>query len=396
MSVGEKSVIFLLGAGCSCDAAVPVSKVMVEKLEALLKKDKDYDYNDKLYSLYKYIRCTMEYGNKLSDQETCFNVESLLVTLHMLSDYKRARIYPFIKGYTDDLREYAGTNFESVNKLIKIIEEELPKWVTLPSYTKAKYYNNFERFQKELNFAIRIFSLNYDLCLENNVKCKIETGFIEDRPWDGDRFTQSEDDEKTAIYLYKLHGSIDWERNDGQLRKSAQSKIIPDIIFGTDVKFQAIDPYLFYLYEFRKYALASEIIISIGYSFGDKYINDLICQAMNYDINKKLLSVSPTDNESEEAERIRKELNLTDASGRIIVEKDKAKDFLEKTLTVKYIEAKLPQTDLPSQKEWGKAAENIDGMDKRELYNVCYDNERRNGTEIGYERFYGCGDRNEI
>jgi hypothetical protein len=30
MSVGEKSVIFLLGAGCSYDATVPVSKVMIE------------------------------------------------------------------------------------------------------------------------------------------------------------------------------------------------------------------------------------------------------------------------------------------------------------------------------------------------------------------------------
>lgn len=33
MSVGEKSVVFLLGAGCSYDASVPISKDMIVKLE---------------------------------------------------------------------------------------------------------------------------------------------------------------------------------------------------------------------------------------------------------------------------------------------------------------------------------------------------------------------------
>lgn len=213
MSVGEKSVVFLLGAGCSFDATVPVSKVMIEKLETLLEET----YRDSLYALYSYVKHTMDYGNKLSGQKQDFDIESLLVILHMLSDYKKARIYPFINGYTNDLREYAGNAFENIEKLIEVIEKELPGWVTLDSYRKAAYYKSFEKFQSELTFAIRILSLNYDLCLEQNVNCKIETGFYEDQPWDGNRFIETEDDEKTAIYLYKLHGSIDWERKSDQL-----------------------------------------------------------------------------------------------------------------------------------------------------------------------------------
>ena len=41
------------------------------------------------------------------------------------------------------------------------------------------------------------------------VYCKIETEFYENPPWDGNSFTQAQDDEETAIYLYKLHGLID-------------------------------------------------------------------------------------------------------------------------------------------------------------------------------------------
>lgn len=345
MSVGEKSVVFLLGAGCSFDAAVPVSKVMIEKLEELLGRD----HKETLYPLYCYVKHTMEYGNKLFDKNQDFNIESLLVTLHALNDHKRAILYPFVTGYTSDLKDYAGNRFENIPKLIDVIEKELPGWVTLTSYNRASYYKKFQDFQKDLNFALRIFSLNYDLCLEkNNLDCKIETGFVEDEPWDGNRFTQAEDDEKTAIYLYKLHGSIDWERKNDQLRRSDQHNIKPDVIFGTSMKLQAIDPYLFYLYEFRKYVLASELIIAIGYSFNDGHINDLIRQAMKSNYSIRIASVGPVENEVGERARIQGRIQVEgNADDRIIVVNSGARDFLERTLSIDYVGSLLPNSDLP-------------------------------------------------
>lgn len=341
MSVGEKSVVFLLGAGCSYDANVPVSKTMIEKLERLLCSTR----TDDLYPLYKYVKYTMEYGSRLADQSQDFNIESLLVTLHTLSEYKRTHLYPFITGYTYDLLEYAGQQFKNINELIRVIEKELPGWVTLASYRPAAYYKGFQRFQEELNYALRIFSLNYDLCLEENVDCKLETGFEDDKPWDGSRFIQAEDDEETAIYLYKLHGSINWVRENGQLRTSAQQNISPDVIFGTDIKMQAIDPYLFYLYEFRKYVLLSQIIISIGYSYSDKHINDLIRQAMKNDPDKKLMIVSPTHEEKNKRDEICNKIEFTDCKDRIIIVSQSAKTFLEQTITVDFVSRHLPQGD---------------------------------------------------
>lgn len=347
MSVGEKSVIFLLGAGCSYDADVPMSNTMLIKLENLLKQDHSWKkYSD----LYYYVKHTIEYGNKISGTLRDFNIELLLVVLHSLSEHRKALIYPFIMGYSYDLIEYAGENFELIVELIEDIEKELPKWVTQGDYSKASYYKGFDRFQKELNHAIRIFSLNYDLCLEENIPSGLETGFLSYDPWDGGRFNKMDSEEETPIYLYKLHGSIDWERKNNELRRSRQQGIKPDIIFGTDVKLQAIDPYLFYLYEYRKYTLSAEVVVVIGYSFNDAHINDLIRQALEMDINKKVISVAPCDIIEAEKNKILRKLNLEDNacfSDRIIVENSTAKKFLESTLSIEYISRYLPDEVLP-------------------------------------------------
>ena len=152
---------------------------------------------------------------------------------------------------------------------------------------------------------------------------------------------------KQQFICISFHGSINWERSNDQLRISQQQGITPDVIFGTDIKMQAIDPYLFYLYEFRKYVLAAEIIITIGYSFNDTHINDLIRQAMEYNKEKKLISVSPVTDVSDEMNRINCRLELHENNDRIIIENKKAKDFLDNTLSVEYIGNKLPEPDLP-------------------------------------------------
>jgi len=347
MSVGEKSVIFLLGAGCSYDAEVPMSDTMLIHIENLLSNNRGWEkYSD----LYYYVKHTIEYGNKISGILKDFNIELLLVVLHALSEYRKALIYPFITGYSKDLYDYAGKDFELIISLIEDIEKELPKMVTRGNYYKASYYKGFEKFQKELNHAIRIFSLNYDLCLEENITTGLETGFMLNDPWDGSRFNKTDSEKETPIYLYKLHGSINWERKNNELRISRQQGIKPDIIFGTDVKLQAIDPYLFYLYEFRKYALSSEVVVIIGYSFNDSHINDLIRQAMEMGGKKKIISVAPCIDASGESKKIQSKLRLEDTKSnrdRIIIENKTAKQFLESTLTVEYISQYLPEEELP-------------------------------------------------
>lgn len=348
MSLRDGSTIFLLGAGASFDAQVPMSSTMLQKIEDLISVD---DHWKKYEKLYYYVKHTIEYGNKIANNSRDFNIELLLVVLNALVEYRRSTLYPFILGYRQELLEYAGTNFDTVRDLIEAIQKELPKWVTLSSYDQANYFNKLEKFQSEYNYAIRIFTLNYDLCVERNISVGLETGFQNDNaPWDGSRFNKSDNEDELPFYLYKLHGSIDWERKQNILKQSQQQGITPDIIFGTDMKMQAVDPYLFYLYEFRRHAIEAKAIIVIGYSYNDGHINDLLKQAIQLDNNKKIISVSPCKDEDKDAlsSTILKKLGLTSSnSGQVIIVNHTAKDFLQNILTVDFIEKQFADEPLP-------------------------------------------------
>ena len=135
----------------------------------------------------------------------------------------------------------------------------------------------------DLGSAVRVFSLNYDICVEKALDgsdFSIELGFNSKRVWDASKFDDNENID-IGIYLYKLHGSIDWIRNkdnNGVLTLCDTRNQNPELIFGTTAKLSSIDPYLFYVHELRKYSLseALRLIVVVGYSFSDDYVNGLI------------------------------------------------------------------------------------------------------------------------
>jgi len=137
-----------------------------------------------------------------------------------------------------------------------------------------------------------IFSLNLDNVVEawaaqNNVTvCRGVT-----EPTGAVRFDSSVD-----IHLYKLHGSIDWARNDVQPKGLREHKVgeeetfiiphdrlyvaspdyIPYVIFGKKNKLTAEGPFLDLLFQFRKALEGVSRLLVIGYSFRDDHINESI------------------------------------------------------------------------------------------------------------------------
>ncbi len=194
-------------------------------------------------------------------------------------------------------------------------------------------YTRFFDFQETYNFPLRVFSLNYDLCLEKNKPSGkyLERGFDpESRSWDSGRFYPAH--EEPDLYLYKLHGSLDWERDEGKGNIVIEVDNIPkmpDLIFGTDYKLTYVDPYLYYASEFRKYSLEAKIILVVGYSFNDEHINSILEQSLNYDSGKKLYVVNTNEN----AISPRFEAKKT----QITLKQSKAKEFLEKHLSVEML-----------------------------------------------------------
>jgi hypothetical protein len=221
-----------------------------------------------------------------------------------------------------------------------LITSHLIRWIkSTDNYKSAQYYKNFYTFQQEIEHPLRIFTLNYDLCFEHHQPYEnaLELGFDINDVWNSARFEADHLDVNASIYLYKLHGSIDWKRDRTRgnlLIHSAHPEEEPDLIFGTDAKFQSIDPYLFYVFEFRKYTLASKLIIIIGYSFADNYINNLIKQALEHNKDRRILVVDYKTGDQAEREirdNVKQALELQEDS-QILIYTEGAKHFLENHL----------------------------------------------------------------
>lgn len=291
----EDEIIILIGAGCSADAGIPTSEKMINELENLLKDNRRWQEFEDLYHLAK---SSILYGDGIKGlSRNNFDIERLVNVLSELEKKENSILYPFIGSWSPRLLEIAGYDFKMIREFKQKILKQLLSWVQLDDYCKANYYKKFFDFQAEYTYLLRIFSLNYDLCLERNKlnDKDIERGFGDDRIWDWRRFEGSEVYEPN-IYLYKMHGSIDWKRDISQgniVREVEKIPDDPDLIFGTDYKMQYIDPYLFYAYELRKYSLETKIILTVGYSFRDEHINGILIQALRNNSERKVIVVSP-------------------------------------------------------------------------------------------------------
>jgi hypothetical protein len=292
----EGDLIVLLGAGTSVEAGIPHSNNMVEKVEGLLQREEGWK---QYLGLYQFIKASLISADVMKGKPAVGpDIERIVNTLSELEKNTDCTLYPFVSGWHQRFCDLAGRNFENIKSFRRLIVKQLRDWIAINSYSRSSYYEGLYRLRDQLNFAVRIFSLNYDLCVEQNAQGRpLEMGFDrETESWDFRRF-EAREEVPTHVYLYKLHGSITWYRDKKEgsiLKLSATPHAEPDLIFGTDYKMQYIDPYLFYAYELRRYSLEAKIILAIGYSFRDEHINGIITQALRHDRSRVLLAVSPS------------------------------------------------------------------------------------------------------
>lgn len=362
MSSRSKDIIFLLGAGASAEAGIPTSAAMISHIEEALKSDERWKrYRD----LYHHVKSAIHYAAGLRghfDSQVNFNIETLVNTLYELEKNEDHPLYPFIATWNSRFVALAGADFAGVREFRRKILETLKKWMCPEDTSDGDYYRGLARFQRDLNFPLPVFSLNYDLCVErlNNRECRVETGFERygnRHSWDWERFDESGPNPLPQILLYKLHGSINWKRHDEtkQLFCVEQvENIDPDrmeVIFGRDFKLEAADPYLFYAYEFRRFALAAKLIVTVGYGFGDAHINKMLTQGLRHDPDRRVLVVSrcTKDQANERAKEIRVLLELDETSGAgVTVRPGSAKEFFDADNLTAELHEQLPkESDAP-------------------------------------------------
>jgi NAD-dependent SIR2 family protein deacetylase len=348
----KDDVLILLGAGASVEAGIPHSGAMVSEIERELAGE--WAQFEKLYNC---VKSAIFYADGIRGKhptDVAYNIERLVNALEELDRREEHTLYPFVGAWNHRLVQVAGSDFENVSDFRKAILQRLrSQWIAIDNYEKAAYFNGLIRFQKQLNHPLRVFTLNYDLCVEKayyeEYKEYPERGFERDssRSWNHELLEDSER-ESANIYLYKLHGSIDWTRDPDSDRltfSDSPSKIEAgrgQMIFGTSYKLQYVDPFLFLVYQARRLSLEAKLIVVIGYGFADEHINAILGQALRQQPHKRLIAVTWFGDVSEEHREVRKKtfeksvkdrLKLSEGDGQLFVQVSPAKRFLAEELT---------------------------------------------------------------
>jgi hypothetical protein len=343
-------IVILLGAGASAEAGIPISAQMINELESTFADQRQKD-------LYHHVKSAIFFSAGLKGKfrdAVPYNIEVLVNTLNELERNEDHPLFPFIAAWNSRFVDLAGANFREIANFRQSILQRLKRWVAPDDPSTADYYKGLVHLQRDLTYPLQIFSLNYDLCVER-LNCSdfiVETGFSSFGPqstWEWHRF-DVDGTSGTAtphVFLYKVHGSIDWKRDEGTKKLYRVEQIANvdadklELIFGREVKMEAADPYLYFAYRFRELTLAAKVIAALGYGFGDGHINKMLAQSLRNDPNQRLVVVQHCENEEKthtKHEEIVRALELAEAQkSQVIVEQGSVKDIL----TMEGLAAKL-------------------------------------------------------
>ncbi|KAF5038728.1 SIR2-like domain protein [anaerobic digester metagenome] len=127
-------------------------------------------------------------------------------------------------------------------------------------------------------FSGRFF--DYDIVQREGSKLKEEDNFIQ-----------------RVFHLHKLHGSLNWERNNEGKVEIKENPEKPLMIYPRDAKYEDSyeQPYFEMMARFQRNPRPNNdtVLICIGYSFNDKHINAAIEEALNQNPGFRLAVFDP-------------------------------------------------------------------------------------------------------
>ena len=355
----NKNLSFLLGSGCSSykiegqEIGIPTMAPMAQEFYGLSNFEKNKEW------LLSKLKIDVE------DKNFEKNLEAFLSVLHSLSFY-HSKINNKADEEAQKINQVINEADEEARKINQVIKEArnfiLEKCLNEENI-KNKRDNEllevYKTFYKKLLTRnstlprLNIFTTNYDLYSEramDSLGIHYANGFtggiskyfnptifnyalaekmdLSQSKWNViDNF----------FYLYKIHGSVNWVENDdeGKLFKIQEIQdptfnTLKDketvMIHPTPLKYNASlgSPYSDLFREFQKKLMQNNnILVTIGYSFSDEHINNLIFQA--FTIPSFRLIIIGSEKQSETIEKL---YNLDDSRIWIIGGKNKENESL--------------------------------------------------------------------
>lgn len=292
---------------------------------------------DTMSELYKHLKFSKDEKNEEKEFKSIVakegeNLENILKVMYSARNYYNG-IHDDDKKAEDDITHYK----ELYDRLIKKIEGHIFDSINVDFATKecpkilgyyTTFYQKLAMRNKDLS-RIRVFTTNNDLFNEtalDSLNIHYINGFsgglrrffnpaLFNYTWSKRMDTSIDKYEpiENLVYLYKIHGSINWREstplpgNYFEIEEFPSSDLTSDkacLIYPTPTKQDKSlgAPYVDLFREFQNKLLEPHsVLFVIGYGFNDRHVNDIIYRALatNSTINIVIFSSKPKDEDRE-------------------------------------------------------------------------------------------------
>jgi len=331
--------IFLLGAGASREAGIPLTVEMTRDIMDVINNDMSRRWDGTAAAI-NFV-CGQIIGHRSGQGVSPFDavdVERLFSAVSLLANRADHEAAPFVhtwhpsvdgfgaehgtvpRGFGSNLKQALYSRWDTdvervMNEALRSLSGEPRTYVyerLLEVMTGAlrrvvvvkegvDYLSPiFDVWQRQGRLTVA--TLNYDVTIETLAKQRgvsVDTGVAH---WSA---TGEWDWHPTDLRLLKLHGSIDWSKTHKQARGALAHPEIeisldfaadndpPFVVFGERGKVTAEGPFLELLMRFAADLDEANRLVVVGYSMRDDHINEYIRRWLNKDDSRRLVVIDP-------------------------------------------------------------------------------------------------------
>lgn len=316
-----KHIIILAAAGTSLDNGSNKG----ETRNGLWKSGRDI-----IKQLYKEL---LPCDNKLRRIANDKDIEAFLshiLLVEKISEEKASRLKPLREQLEKIIRDACQLELDSSNAPHKTFLDKITARKASEPRVQlftTNYDTLFEQAAQEGGYAVidgfsftfpRTFSgryFDYDIVQRERTRLKDEESFV-----------------SKVFHLYKMHGSLTWEKTEQGIVQQVNSTESPLIVYPASDKYESSyeQPYFEMMSRFQQ-ALRREntLLIVVGFGFRDKHIQNVILEAVNQNPSFQLVIVNYNSNETIDREELKEYFDGNEVKRNVSIVFDTFKNFTE-------------------------------------------------------------------
>lgn len=279
--------------------------------------------------------------------ENGFNFDSFLDTLEIEQPIKDSKDLEMVLSKAKlylAFKEDAG-----ITNSVKLIEDTILNECSFNLIDKSIHLEFIKKLtsRKTKQSRLKIFTTNYDKAFEEagaEGSYIIIDGFsfTQPRTFNGKYFdydivvrensrtTATENFANNVFHLYKLHGSVNWEKRSNDIIQ-VENPSSAMMVYPNSNKFESSyeQPYFEMMSRFQSELRKSgtTTLITVGFSFADKHIFTMTIEALNQNPSLNIVIIEPFIN-PDVNENFKKLFDLSKVSSQVIIIGEFFKDFV--------------------------------------------------------------------